>query len=1336
MNSLPILIALCIVFQAYFIGNAHGQYLPSENRNYILSSTVRKAGITSQAQLESSSLLGGDYSQSIMYFDGLGREEQGVLRQASPAGKDIVTPYAYDGLGRQPFQYLPFVYGNDGKFKSNSPLTLQSGFYASTATTWNGVSLHSIPRSAKPFAEMVYENSPLNRVLDAGAPGEAWQPTRDGQQKVTYGTQNHTIKTRQRVDVSGQMRYWYYNYDSNRVVRSTSTYAPNQLLYTLTADEHDKLIEEYTDRQGQVVVKRVEYTGTTASWLTKTVSVWAETHYVYDDFGNLRLVIQPEGVKEAATKSWNLDAAPSGQTGTIREHFCFEYRYDGRRRITEKRVPGAGWVYIVYNKADLPVYTQDANQRLRNEWSYTLYDALKRPVVTGLIKNLNKTRAELQTILDATTTPWAAPSPYDAPTYYNTNGLALDQLGAVTLEPLTATYYDEYRITKWGLEPAYTYIADPEFASLRPVESTQGLATIARVKQLGSTSTWLTTVSFYDYKGRVIHSQQYHHLGGYTCTWTDYSFTGEVLRTKTTHGKIAATHPNSQYQTNGTWENVYEIRLTGPVATRPDIAGKLVKLKSTTQVGRIYWSKDGFSIYAYDEQTASVWVPAGGILGRADALGTVLHASDGTTRVRVVRQEDCTARGLFFTDTRIEDLEFVDNPAPELTTRERFTYDHTGRPLRHYHQVNNQAEFILSESAYNELGQLVAKQLHSTNGGTTYAQKLDYRYNIRGWLTDINQPDVVNSSENDLFGLRLYYETTPTEGLGTYTPNYNGNISAQVWAVKDPTWALRQPRSYTYFYDPLSRLTASNYSYYYDEDTPYGSYAGWSNANTYNENLTYDLNGNIKTLGRWGLNTAGTQGQIDNLTYTPKGNRVAFVADNAPSSHKDLGFSNFINEGFSYDAMGNVVRKPVPGEWNAHNLTYNHLNLISRVGIETPGEQQEILFTWAADGTKLQKQLRDHDANVLKTVDYIGSFQYEDGTLDFFFTAEGRCLKSGSTYTYEYYLKDHLGNTRAVFDVPSGTTPRLLQSTHYYPFGLEINALGYNASPGGDLNQYKYNGKELQADGSYGGYSFTLGMYDYGARMYDATLGRWHSVDPLADQMRCHSPYNYAFDNPMRFIDPDGMGPNDIIVKGANNSSVTIKTDLIDVSVNLSSVGLNLDLGGNYELEGREVLHAGLDIVGIIDPSGVADGINATLYAEEGNNADAAISGLGALLPYVGDLAKGVRLGKGISKITDAISSTSKTSKGTANGPRAGKDFTKKGKQEIDAKNAQKYGGKNKCEDCGTDVVPGAKSERGVKPPQNQKERDHIIPKSKGGDGDPTNGQVLCRDCNQKKSNN
>lgn len=150
-------------------------------------------------------------------------------------------------------------------------------------------------------------------------------------------------------------------------------------------------------------------------------------------------------------------------------------------------------------------------------------------------------------------------------------------------------------------------------------------------------------------------------------------------------------------------------------------------------------------------------------------------------------------------------------------------------------------------------------------------------------------------------------------------------------------------------------------------------------------------------------------------------------------------------------------------------------------------------------------------------------------------------------------------------------------------------------------------------------------------------VSRWFSPDPLSEEFPSWSPYNFTMNNPIRFIDPDGRAPVDIILKGANNSSITIVTDLIDVSVDASSlVG---DLGGNYSFQGDDILVAGLDIVGIFDPSPISDGLAATIEGRNGNYGSAILSGLG-MFSYIGDIAKVGKIPKHVKTINKAIDAT------------------------------------------------------------------------------------------------
>ncbi|SZD74365.1 Cell wall-associated polypeptide CWBP200 [Candidatus Ornithobacterium hominis] len=216
-----------------------------------------------------------------------------------------------------------------------------------------------------------------------------------------------------------------------------------------------------------------------------------------------------------------------------------------------------------------------------------------------------------------------------------------------------------------------------------------------------------------------------------------------------------------------------------------------------------------------------------------------------------------------------------------------------------------------------------------------------------------------------------------------------------------------------------------------------------------------------------------------------------------------------------------------------------------------------------------------------------------------------------------YYHPDHLGSSSYITDREG----RITQHTEYIAFG-EVLFEEHSTSK---TMPYLFNGKELDTE---------TGLYYYGARYYDPRVSLWLNVDPLAEEFPEWSPYSYGFNNPLRFTDPTGMAPEDIIIRGKNNSSVTIKTDLVDISVNAGSVVG--DLGGNYTLQGDDVLVAALDIVGIVDPTGVADIAAATLEAEQGNWGSAILSAAG-VVPIVGDIGKVGKVGKHLKTIEKAI---------------------------------------------------------------------------------------------------
>ncbi len=433
--------------------------------------------------------------------------------------------------------------------------------------------------------------------------------------------------------------------------------------------------------------------------------------------------------------------------------------------------------------------------------------------------------------------------------------------------------------------------------------------------------------------------------------------------------------------------------------------------------------------------------------------------------------------------------------------------------------------------------------------------------------------------------MNIYYNDDYDGVLGTLQgePRFNGNISATAWKGPDCI-----NHGYTYEYDDLRRLTAANFK---------GGNAtnGWGDTDFYSMTADYDLDGNITHLTRKGVTEygvinsplescepvivypMGSYGTIDDLTYTynTENNTLYRVSDAIPNIENGNDFSP--KNGFATYSYSNGNLIGDTGKGMSIN-PYNHLEQPYNINIE----DGVIQITYDALGNKLQKRVYDDGFIPDNNPDCVGSdlVSQQDYLLDFlyrryypetknppstepksrahrFYHQEGsiewrRVLDENSGMTgegaweptYQYTIKDHLGNGRLYFttDYNQDGLADILQESHYYPFGMKIDGISKLYDPPGGVifsnngyeypdNQYgdtdfieylqythdlkRYNGKEFNRE-------LGLNWYDYGARWYDPAIGRWNAVDPLAEIYYPINPFVYVANNPIKHIDVNG----------------------------------------------------------------------------------------------------------------------------------------------------------------------------------------------------------------------
>ncbi|WP_424964137.1 DUF6443 domain-containing protein [Ekhidna sp.] len=558
------------------------------NTNYVKSVTLQDE-VTLNNFLSSPA----SYSSSINldYYDGLGRKIQQVAYMATPNLHNLIQHIEYDGYGRVVHEFLPYVNQLNGNLDTDAS-TNQATFYSSRIDE---------KQTEYPYSTNKLEWSPLNRIVAKIHPGEAWQ------------AEEKHIRFLYETNGASEVLFWDF---SEIITSSVSYYTVAQLYKNTTVDEDGNITIQYTNKEGQTILKK-----------SRIDTIWAETYYIYDAFGKLRIVLPPEATNRINDEFF----AVASDRQQFLDRWAFQYTYDGRGRMIEKRVPGSDPIFMIYDRWNRLVLTQDGNQRLNDEWTYTRFDVLNRPIINGIV-TLNESVETLRSLAEIEIDRY---EDYDSghPLLFTENTFP----SYLNNDPHSVTYYDNYDFLVSVTWDGFDFQPKDELVEYNM--NVKGNPTAQITWLLDESSDFIKSVTYYDDKYRVIQTISENHLGGMDVSSFWYDFSGNVLQMKQEHF-------------NGT-----------------------------------------------------------------------------------------------------ESIELLLS----------YSYDHANRLLSCTHKLNDDPSVILYANEYNELGELIGKNLHYDETEESYKQQLDYEYNIRGWLRSINESSLSGESMEpepaDLFSIELLYNT-------------------------------------------------------------------------------------------------------------------------------------------------------------------------------------------------------------------------------------------------------------------------------------------------------------------------------------------------------------------------------------------------------------------------------------------------------------------------------------------------------------------------------------------------------------------------------------------------
>ncbi|MBK6496874.1 MAG: RHS repeat-associated core domain-containing protein [Saprospiraceae bacterium] len=550
----------------------------------------------------------------------------------------------------------------------------------------------------------------------------------------------------------------------------------------------------------------------------------------------------------------------------------------------------------------------------------------------------------------------------------------------------------------------------------------------------------------------------------------------------------------------------------------------------------------------------------------ADNITTESHVIAGANGVTHVNNYTYDAQG-----RKIYDKVTL-NSNPEITTAS-YNYDHKNqiaeRNLGRFTTTGTNQYLQSLDYTYNAQGWLTAINALSSDN-LPNIDPCDQGNQSYSSGTTSSSPD------NDIFALGIDYNATmPGSGVPA---RQNGNITTLKW------WHANQyNQTYSYMYDHLNRVTTAKHGQIaagvysllnqYNEKFQYDSRGNilkldrqgmvqrahihdqcYQVATIDSLDYIYELGSNRLTqvvdkapcpdvitlpaeIDRDITYAASQEIRINNTTVSCGVNMDLYAPNTiiidslklpsqactaplvtaypgpCPQTKYTEGFQQQSTSGlYTYDTGGNMIYDPnkkLTFYYNYHNLPYKIVGT----------ENDELRMLYDADGTLLQRKYIKDGVQVSKR-DYLRGKEYKSDILESVYHSNGRIIKDGSPYKFEYHIKDHLGNVRVTFsdDNHDGFVvgSEIRSRNDYYAYGFEWNNRWEQIDTLSPLNLKRYNGKELFNE-------MNLGHYAYGKRFFDPVLGRFVCTDPISDQFPSLSSYNYASNNPIRNIDLHGL---------------------------------------------------------------------------------------------------------------------------------------------------------------------------------------------------------------------